>query len=260
MPRKTIYREGFFKVSRRLLESSLWCEKNPDALRVFLTLVALSQDPASPRNGTVFIARRQLAAKCFLSTERLDAAVFVLENDDIESRTQARGGRRVESLPNGFRVLNYSLYHDREADRTLSLARSAAGAVGGKRSGEVRAAQAISSKQTPSKPEASREQNEATRLILDKTETRQERKNGHGERSPFLPTSEDRQKAESEALRLCREIGEINGEDGPAVMAKAANYKGAERTKINPATMTDDRLLNTLSDLRSTLAAFKGAK
>jgi hypothetical protein len=161
MSRKAIYRDGFFKVSRRLLDSSLWCEDS-DVLRVFLALVALSQDPGSPRNGTVFIARRQLAARCFMTEERLEECVRVLSHEDPQSRTGAHSGRRVEVLPNGFRVLNYSLYHDRDMDEKLSRDRSRAGRVGGRHSGETRRTQQHNSKQNRSKREANPKQNEAT--------------------------------------------------------------------------------------------------
>lgn len=153
--RRAIYRDGYFKVSRRLLDSSLWCE-DADVVKVFLVLVALSQDPGGPRNGVVYIARRQLAARCFLDESRLSECVGILSREDTESRTQMDGGRRVEILPNGFRVLNYPLYHDREADEKLSAERSRAGRVGGRKSGQVRASQSDKTKQKGSKAEAKR--------------------------------------------------------------------------------------------------------
>jgi hypothetical protein len=132
-----IYREGFFKVSRRILDSSLWCEEG-DVIKVFMALVAMSQDPGGPQNGSVFIAKRQLAAKVFLSEERLDQCLAVLSGTDRESRTQDHGGRRIETLPNGFCVLNYGLYHDEAKNAALSQARSDAGRAGGFASGKSR--------------------------------------------------------------------------------------------------------------------------
>lgn len=153
--KRAIYRDGFFKVSRRLLDSSLWCE-DADVVKVFLTLIALSQDPHGPRNGTVFIARKQLAGRCFVTEERLADCIAILAKEDPQSRTTSSDGRRLEILPNGFRVLNYSLYHDRDADEELSRSRARAGRVGGTRSGEVRSVQQDDSKQNRSKPEAKR--------------------------------------------------------------------------------------------------------
>jgi uncharacterized protein YdaU (DUF1376 family) len=58
---------------------------------------------------------------------------------------------------------------------------------------------------------------------------------------------------EREALALTREIAALTGEDGAEVFARAAHYEGALRQKVNPAAMSDDRLLNTVLDLRATL-------
>lgn len=51
-----------------------------------------------------------------------------------------------------------------------------------------------------------------------------------------------------EVLRLCAEIGKRESEDPSEVMAKASEYKG--QSKLNPASMSDDRLLHTLRKLR----------
>jgi hypothetical protein len=41
------------------------------------------------------------------------------------------------------------------------------------------------------------------------------------------------------------------------VIAQASGYKGALTTKLNPATMSDDRLANTVRDLRADLAELR---
>lgn len=61
---------------------------------------------------------------------------------------------------------------------------------------------------------------------------------------------------EREALRLCREIAALTNEDGETVMARASHWRGSR--KLNPADMTDDRLLNTVIDLRAEAARLKG--
>lgn len=79
-------------------------------------------------------------------------------------------------------------------------------------------------------------------------------------RSPFLPTAEARTDAEKECLRLVRAIAE-NPEspvqDGAEILAHHADYPGAKGSKVNPASMSDDRLLNTMRSLRSTLAGLE---
>jgi hypothetical protein len=60
---------------------------------------------------------------------------------------------------------------------------------------------------------------------------------------------------ELECLHLVRRMAELTGNDPLEVIAKASGYKGALRQKVNPASMSDDRLINTLLDLRADVAA-----
>jgi hypothetical protein len=66
---------------------------------------------------------------------------------------------------------------------------------------------------------------------------------------------DDRQKWEKECLTLTRKMAEMTGEDAVTVMQRAAKYEGATRSKLNPASMTDDRLMNTVLDLRADVVA-----
>jgi len=63
-----------------------------------------------------------------------------------------------------------------------------------------------------------------------------------------------RPQLELECEALAREIAKLTGEDTLEVMAGGSHYEGARRTAINPANMTDDRLANTVRDLRRDLA------
>lgn len=59
---------------------------------------------------------------------------------------------------------------------------------------------------------------------------------------------------ESEGWALVREINALDPDRDPAdIVAEASGYKGAERTKLNLNTMSDDRLLNTVRDLKHML-------
>jgi hypothetical protein len=154
--KRPIYADGYFKVSRRLLTSSLWTE-NSDVLRVFLVLLELAQDPRGPQDGTVIIARPILAGKALLSNACLERCLAVLLSPDAESRSPEFEGRRVEALPNGFRILNHQRYHDEARDRLLRSQREASGRLGGEKSGKVRRINAVAR----SKSEANAKQNEA---------------------------------------------------------------------------------------------------
>jgi hypothetical protein len=65
---------------------------------------------------------------------------------------------------------------------------------------------------------------------------------------------------ERECLALVREVSELTGDDPVDVIAQASGYKGAATTKINPMTMSDDRLANTVRDLRADIADLRKKK
>jgi len=68
--------------------------------------------------------------------------------------------------------------------------------------------------------------------------------------SPFLAPGE-RPTKERELLQLVRREAELTNRDGAEVMAEVTSYHGAKTSKINPATMSDDRLLNSLIDAKA---------
>ena len=67
----------------------------------------------------------------------------------------------------------------------------------------------------------------------------------------------DRVPLERECLSLVREVSALTGDDPVEVIAQASGYKGAATTKINPMTMSDDRLANTVRDLRADVAELR---
>lgn len=71
-------------------------------------------------------------------------------------------------------------------------------------------------------------------------------------RNPLLEGRRD--KMELECLKLVRRLAELTDKDPLEVIAKAAGYAGALRQKVNPASMSDDRLINTVLDLRVDVA------
>ena len=73
--------------------------------------------------------------------------------------------------------------------------------------------------------------------------------------NPFIPRG-GRPALEAEVLRLVVRLSELTGKDPVEIMACSASYEGDRgRTKLNPANMTDDRLLHTLRDLRADVSA-----
>ena len=65
---------------------------------------------------------------------------------------------------------------------------------------------------------------------------------------------------EREVCRMVEETARLTGEDPVEVIAKASGYAGAATTKLNPATMSDDRLANTWRDLRDDLTELRKRK
>ena len=65
---------------------------------------------------------------------------------------------------------------------------------------------------------------------------------------------------ESEILRLVGEVATAEDKDPEEIMRQASHYTGAARSKLNPASMGDDRLLNTVLDLREWRARFPKGK
>jgi hypothetical protein len=224
---RTRYRDGWFKVSRRIVDSSLWAE-DPVVLKVWLFLLEQSQAGVSLKPGTVIISRQILAARCLLSAEQLDLALGRLSAPDPESRTTRKEGRRIEILPNGFRLVNHGEYHDVVADEARSKARSHAGRVGGLRSGEARklkSNQPDSQQQSPTVCEPKSNQTETEKETKKETE-----KNGS---APAVPrpawTGDPDTDADITALGAAvREIAALESGDERAIMREitGANGKG----------------------------------
>lgn len=112
----TKYRdEPWFKLNRRLFESSIWEEDLPTRV-VWITLLALAQEPANRNmgSGLVIITPGNLMRKALVSREQLDHAIEALTTPDPHSRTDP-GKARLEVLPNGYRIPAFELYNDRDS-------------------------------------------------------------------------------------------------------------------------------------------------
>lgn len=77
--------------------------------------------------------------------------------------------------------------------------------------------------------------------------------------SAWIKTREQFESMCSEAMHLAQQAGKLHDTDPPDEMARAASYPGARLRKVNPATMTHDRLVNTLAALRERCGLAKQA-
>jgi hypothetical protein len=113
--------DGWFKVSRRLLDSSRWFTEDPQTIKLLVLLVALAQDPLNEEPGTVRIGDTGLAMRTGLPLEVVRASIDRLAAPDPESRTVEHDpeGRTLERVPGGVRLINFDLYHPGMTENAL---------------------------------------------------------------------------------------------------------------------------------------------
>ena len=107
------HEEGWFKVSRRLLDSSRWYREEPQVIKLLVFLIALAQDPLNEEPGTVRIGDTGLASRTGLPVEFVRDAIDRLCAPDPESRSVENDpeGKTIERVPGGVRLINFDLYH-----------------------------------------------------------------------------------------------------------------------------------------------------
>jgi len=227
-------RKPFVVIDAEILSSSVWSEAAHVKL-VWLTLLILCDTEGYVGAAVPGIAR---AAGVTLAQAREAIALFM--EPDPDSRTRAHEGRRLETAERGFRILNFREHLDRlSAERRKTRDRVR----------KFRARKRESADGNVTVPTGNREQGIGNR---DKTEERK----APGPANPLIK----RVPLERECLALVREVSELTGDDPVEVIAQASGYKGAATTKINPMTMSDDRLANTVRDLRADVADLRKKK
>jgi hypothetical protein len=113
---------------------------------------------------------------------------------------------------------------------------------------------------------AGRKQDSRLEERRGETETEERQRERQSANGPFNPPRVNpfvagrEEELQREALKLTAEIAALTKEDPADVFAEAAHYDGAKRQKLNPANMTDDRLLATVRDLRANLKAIQAKK
>ena len=114
--------EGWFKVSRRLLDSSRWFKEEPATIKLLLFLIAEAQSPLNDTPGTVRIGDTGIASRTGLAVEKVKAAIDRLASADDESRTPGEDseGRTLERVPGGVRLSNFDLYHPAMVENAMA--------------------------------------------------------------------------------------------------------------------------------------------
>jgi hypothetical protein len=107
---------GFTKLFSSITESSVWCEPHT-TVRVWVAMLARAD-----AEGIVEGSIPGFASLCRVTVAEMEEAVRVLSSADPYSRTPAHEGRRIESVPGGWVILNYGIYRQRAQDKEGSKA------------------------------------------------------------------------------------------------------------------------------------------
>lgn len=121
----------WFKVSRRLVESSTWSRCSPQALKVLLYLMERSQRPNNPEPGYILVGPSLMAMHCGFTLEATLEALGELCREDPESM---HGGQpTVREVEGGYYLTAFDDYHPnaRERAEIVKAKRAEAGRKGG---------------------------------------------------------------------------------------------------------------------------------
>lgn len=94
------------KLFSDILASSVWDEDDGTRI-VWITLLAMADE-----DGFVHTTDAALARFARVTDVTLCDALRVLSSEDGNSRSDENGGKRIENVPGGFMILNYSKYRN----------------------------------------------------------------------------------------------------------------------------------------------------
>lgn len=98
---------GWTKLFSSIVTSSIWVEDDA-TVRVWVAMLATADS-----DGIVEGSVPGFASLARVTEEQMERAVEILSSPDKRSRTPDHEGRRIESVPGGWRILNYGEYRAR---------------------------------------------------------------------------------------------------------------------------------------------------
>ena len=98
---------GYSKLFSSIVTSSVWMEDDK-TLRVWFAMLSLTD-----ANGMVEGSVPGFANVARVTIPEMEHAIQVLTGPDPYSRTPDNEGRRLETVPGGWRILNYASYRSR---------------------------------------------------------------------------------------------------------------------------------------------------
>lgn len=203
-----------------------------------------------------------LAATFASKPEEVLDAVRDLTSPDERSRSEGEEGRRLIPLgnlhtgPMQFKVVNGAKYRAiRDEEERRAYLR------------EAKRRERAVNKNVDSQPRSTKRQPRSTQVEVEAEVEGSQRppsavgdgslREGGPKKNPLMAEVGGRAKAELELLRLVRREADLTDKDPVEVMADVSHYEGARRSAINPASMSDDRLLNSVLDARERVKALE---
>lgn len=107
---------GFTKLFSSITESSIWGESD-QILRTWVMFLARAN-----WHGIVEGSIPGLAYLCHMEVMDFERCLEVLIAPDKYSRNQENDGRRIESIPGGWKILNYEIYREKNQEQVGSRA------------------------------------------------------------------------------------------------------------------------------------------
>ncbi len=108
---------GYAKLFASIVESSLW-DEDPGTCKVWITLLALADSEGFIRGSVGWLSKR-----CRVNVDIVDKALSKFQAPDQFSRTSAKEGRRIESTPDGWVIINYAYYRGQDGKELSKDAR-----------------------------------------------------------------------------------------------------------------------------------------
>lgn len=107
--------DGYTKLFSDIVDSSIW-DENADTRVVWVTLLALANADGLVRGSVGW-----LAGKARVSVKACETALRLFESPDPKSRTPDNDGRRIETLEDGWLILNYLIFRDRLSTNPIAV-------------------------------------------------------------------------------------------------------------------------------------------
>jgi uncharacterized phage protein (TIGR02220 family) len=98
----------FVKLDCKILDKSIW-RASPETKIVWITILAMADS-----DGLVEAAIPGIADRAKVSLEKTEVAMNTFQAPDKWSSNQDHEGRRIERVKEGFQILNYQQYRDKD--------------------------------------------------------------------------------------------------------------------------------------------------